>query len=181
MSTLLIIIDPWKYTTYGEECDDDLSRSIINFIEDEKFNVVALASYNCLDEVKKSSAVWYKRTDTSLSWYNLGYPEPINQQTQEVLLQYKNSNIRQVSIRHIEELFKYKTIFKIDKIYFAGAAWDMCVQDREVGYLNVIKHFPNVEYFTDTRVIRDQHANIPSMDLYPNWVKISDTLYQYKQ
>jgi hypothetical protein len=180
MSDLLIVIDHWKYKKDGSERNDNLSKDIIKFIENNAIKNVALASYHCITEISQNYS-WYKNIDYSLNWYKENDLMNLNQQTQDMLLNYKNNNINQMSIRHLKELSEFFSKNYIKNIYFAGAAWEICVRNREVGYINVSKYFPKVNIFTDITLVRSKEPNPINMKMYPKWIKLTDTLYTYSR
>lgn len=185
MSDLIVIIDNWKHKPDGTIVSGKLSENIINFIEaTPSIKTAVLASYACSTELF-SDTVWYNNRRKSIKNYQeyvqFDYITNLNRksQTWDVMLNYVNERIFQIAMREIEELINYVNAVAIRNIYVAGAAWEICVKDRPLGYLAISKHIPNVNLLVDTTCVIDATSNIPNMSEYKDWLNISDVLYQY--
>lgn len=179
MKKLLLIIDMWKYLENGslrEPKDFPLINNIFRSLD--KFDVLGLASYECINETKGSS-VWYSNTNLNLPKYSEKLEWFPRQQTCDCILNYKNKNIKQMSIRHLTELKFCIEKFEINEIHLSGGAWEMCVKDREVGYDNIVKYFPNIDLLVDTNLVATCKGKSPDMSLEKNWTKVEDSLYKY--
>ena len=176
---LLLIIDMWKYLDNGalrEPKDFPLINNVFESLV--KFDVLGLSSYECFNETRGTS-VWYSNTDLSLPEYSRKLEWLPHQQTFDYILNYRNVNTKQMSIRHLSELKYCVEKYGINQIYLSGGAWEMCVKDREVGYDNIIKYFPNIDLFVDTNLVATCEGKSPDMTLEKNWKHIKGSLYKY--
>jgi hypothetical protein len=185
MNDLLIIIDNWYRKPDGSLVTGNLSKNIIYFIEhNPNIKTVVLASYSCSHELF-SNTIWYQNRKATVDNYeeqvnddylsNLKY----NMATWEGLLNYVNPDIFQIAMRDMRELLTYVESNNIKNIFMSGVAWEICVKDRPLGYVNIHRHLPKINLFVDINCILDQHAKVPDMTLFSQWNKISDTLYEY--
>lgn len=186
MSDLIVIIDNWKYKPDGTLVTGKLSRNIINFIESTpNIKTAVLASYSCSRELF-SDTVWYlnrkKFAENYEEYVFEDYQTNLNRnmQTWEGMLDYVNPSIFQIAMRNIEELNRYLKKHKIENIYMSGAAWDICVKNRALGYENIYKNNPSINLLADISCIVDSNSQPPDMTDYINWVNVSETLYQFK-
>jgi len=169
----------WKYLDDGSPREPKDFPLINNVFESlDKFDILGLASYDCINETKGSS-IWYSDTNLNLPEYSKKSECLPHQQTFDYILDYKNANIKQMSIRHLIELKSCIEKFKIDQIHLSGGAWEMCVKDREVGYDNIIKYFPNIDVLVDTNLVATCEGKYPDMSLETNWKKVKGSLYKY--
>lgn len=176
---LLLIIDMWKYLDDGSLRQPKDFPPINNIFESlDKFDVLGLASYDCINETRGTS-IWYSNIDLSLPEYSKKLEYLPHQQTFDHILDYENENIKQMSIRHLIELKHCIEKYEINQIYLSGGAWELCIKDREVGYDNIIKYFPNIDLFVDTNLVGTCEGKCPDMTLEKNWKNVKDSLYKY--
>jgi hypothetical protein len=185
MHDLIVIIDNWKFKPDGTVVSGLLSKNIIEFIErTPTIKTAVLASYSCSAELF-SDTVWYNNRKFQNSDYDAYVKQDylsnisMNRQTWEAMLNYKNTSLYQIAMRNISELTGYINNTKIENIYIAGAAWEICVRDRPLGYINIHKNFPNINIKVDTSCVVDVNSNRPNLDTYADWTPLSNTLYQY--
>lgn len=186
MNDLIVIIDNWKYRPDGKVVTGKLSTNIIAFIErTPNISTAVLASYSCSKELF-SDTVWYLNRKQSIENYEEyvhdDYMTNIdrNLQTWEGMLDYVNPSIFQIAMRNIEELNGYVQKHDIKNIYMSGAAWEICVRNRPLGYENIHRNNPSINLLVDTSCVVDANSLIPSMSEYNQWVPLSQTLYHYK-
>jgi len=178
MSNIAIIIDVWKYNSNLTTIfKPRLANNIVNFLNSGKIDVAVLASYDCEIEIF-SNNVWYKKKSKRFLQYTQQKNNPNKQQTQDMLLNYTNTKIQQLAMRHMSD-FK-KIVNDHSQIYMCGAAWNLCVKNRDLGYINVQKHFPSIPIFVDINTVSEQSNNMPNMANYPNWIIVSQDIYKYK-
>ena len=171
----------WKYFEDGSIREPEDFPIVLNVFNSlDKFDVLGLASYNCIDETLGSS-VWYLNANLNLPRYHEILSCLPHQQTFDYILNYKNENVKQMSIRHLVELKHCIEKFNVNQIYLAGAAWEMCLKDREVGYENIIKYFPKIELFVDNNLVATCEGTFPDISSDQNWERIEKSLYRYKK
>ena len=186
--TLVIVIDAVN-APEGIKSSVPLFDNIIKFLDSPEINAVVLASYGCTKELFIEN-IW----NTNRKKY---IPEHIiqgavvhylkhtsgNDQTNPKLLNYTNNTVDQVALTTVSELNFYleKINTNISKIVLVGAAWDKCIKLRNLGYINLglnLSKKKQYKIFVDTRYMVDSKGQIPCIT-EPDWVKITDTLYQY--
>lgn len=185
MNDLIVIIDNWKFKPNGAIVSGLLSKNIIEFIEQTpSIKTAVLASYSCSNELF-SDTVWYNNRKLHHSEYDTYVQQDYasnlkeNKQTWEVMLNYTNSSLFQIAMRDIDELVRYVNNTGVANIYVSGAAWEICVKDRPLGYVNIQRHFSNINILVDTTCVVDANSNHPNMNEYNDWKQLSNTLYQY--
>lgn len=186
MSDLIVIIDNWKYKPDGTIVKGHLSANIIKFIEaNPNITTAVLASYSCSNELF-SDTIWYNNRKKSIENYHEYVKTDFfsnltrKMQTWDALLNYVNPRIFQIAMRDIEELQNYVKSHGVKNIYMAGAAWEICVKDRPLGYENIRKNIPDVNIVVDVSCVVDSNSNIPNIAEYKDWTLVSNTLYRYK-
>ena len=178
--SLVIIIDPW--TWFGvprKKLKPYLAERVINFINHNNIHTAVLASYDCHRELY-SDTVWYRNRlpMTDLAEYA---PDNHDQCTIDIVLQYVNTDIFQIAMRNEKELTAYLLDHpEIKNIYIVGEAWEICVKDRPLGYLNVYKQFCQG---TDLRLLTSVDCVLTATGQQPEltseWQPISNNVYQY--
>jgi len=199
--SLAIIIDQWKWKhddlhrVPRETLDDTLTRRIIEFVNTGGLHTAVLASYQCSAELY-SDTVWYQNRlaviDPIYSTQQFkariadDYTAFLDQEqcTADVLLNYENPAVFQVAMRDDRELAQYLNLHpEIQDIYIVGSAWEQCVQNRLLGYVNVYKRFccgTARRLLTHTACVGTQDAGQPDLSRDNDWFKIYDQVYQYR-
>jgi hypothetical protein len=185
MEDIIIIIDNWDVKPDGTPVTGNLGKGIITFIENNpNIKTAILASYCCSKELF-SDTIWYRNRKLKIPNYHrraiIDYLEhlSLNKNTWKGMLEYANDNVYQVAMRDIKELINYLGNDRPVNIYMAGAAWERCVTHRPLGYLNILKNFPEINLLVDITCIVNATSDTPDMLLHPEWERISDTLYRY--
>ena len=183
----MLLIDLWKYLDDGRPRESPEVEHLVNtemfnnvFQILGKFDILGLSSTYCINETKGKS-VWYSETDLTLPNYKEFLEYLPHQQTFDYILDYKNENIKQLSIRHLSELTACIKRFNVDQIYLAGAAWELCMKDNEIGYDNIVEYYPEIELFVDPRLVSTVQQTFPNMSLEKNWEQVEEFLYRYKK
>jgi len=186
MHDLIVIIDNWKFKPNGIIVSGLLSKNIIEFIEQTpSIKTAVLASYSCSNELF-SDTVWYNNRKLHHSDYDAYIQQDYesnlkeNKQTWEVMLNYTNSSLFQIAMRDIDELVRYVNNTDVANIYVSGAAWEICVKDRPLGYLNVYNKFckgTDRRLLTSLDCVANTDGSRPEPD--SDWVKLNDLVYQY--
>jgi hypothetical protein len=177
MSNIAIIVDVWKYRTDVPYLTGNLLVDpIIEFLNSGIIDVAILASYRCNRELF-SKKKWFNERLLSRSIQDLKLNPNSKQQTHDYLLNYENADMRQLSMRYIDE---FEEVVKSDDIiYMLGGAFEICLKYRELGYENIKKYFPNISVRTNKSCVRTNQWKIPNIDFYPEWIKISKNTYEY--
>jgi hypothetical protein len=178
MNDLIVIIDNWKFKPDGSASSGKVSNNILKFIQSNpNIKTVILASSSCSKELF-SDTIWYKNRRNSIVDYNIYvYEDYINNlhrnlETYEGLLHYVNPNFFQIAMREIDELVRYVNNTDVANIYVSGAAWEICVKDRPLGYVNIQQHFSNINILVDTTCVVDANSNHPNMNEYLSLIHI---------
>lgn len=193
--SLVIIIDAWtpqehhsfNYSTRTVE----LAKRIIDFIDSRNPHAV-LASYHCSAELY-SDTVWYRNRLSEIEklYSTKNFQTRIDQDyhahlaekqsTVDVLLNYVNPNVAQLAMREEKELGIYLQMHpEIKDIYIVGSAWEECVRNRPLGYLNVYNKFCK----GSDRTVRTSSDHVTTYSGGPlkidsNWQLIAPAVYQY--
>lgn len=177
MSNIAIIIDVWKYRTDPFSLNDDTSvNPIIDFLNSGVIDTAILASYECYQELSFKK-IWFAQRRVPQRVLDVEKLSTSKQQTHDKLLNYANKNIRQLSMKYISEL--EEIVKPKDSIYMLGGAFEVCLKNRELGYVAIKNHFPNNPVLINITCVLTADWIIPDMLEYPDWKKISHNVYEY--
>lgn len=100
---------------------------------------------------------------------------------------YQRLDIKKIYTTNIDTVVSFVRENDIKKIYFCGMAWDICVANRELGFLNLYRLLKNLNIdflVKDDCVISSSKYNFetfnPKNSINSNWLKTEDlNVYKY--
>jgi len=198
LPSIAILIDCWK----SPSLDIDAERcyhGITNFLDNtDSIKTIVLASYNCKTEHEKGESIWYQnnrlmcKQSTRKKIPHLRYAHDylnrynnknLIEETNPIILNYINPNKHQISMLWWWELEYYLLLHpEIKNIYFFGAAWEICVRTRSLGYEAVFEERPDLNILTNEQFVMFEDHSLPQVDLSndPDWVQIEGNTYLYQ-
>ena len=202
--SLAILIDCWNRPTNPLQSisSKDIRHNILSFIDKACIDTVVLSSYSCpIDQAAQN--IW---NDNYHKFFNSSHvppdifelyqsqldkllkilllksleEQPPVEHTHRDILRYYNETKFQISMLQRWELEYYlKANPKIKNIYVFGAAWEICVKDRPLGYMSLSK-IHGVNILTDTMCVKTLESNkYLDLSLDKNWIHVKDTTYKF--
>ena len=194
MSSLVVIIDAWS-TWPAEYHVKDIMHRIADFVATDEVGAVALATYSTnqstqveQDEPYYSNSQQIFCNDTQVDtlrrqWnaytpVSTGLTDPI---ISEMTL--RDNQFGFVALHPLEIVYYCNCINpSIENIYLTGFMWDMCVKDRNVGYVE-LNAFNNAGMFSRKQNIfvkADLTVALKGPVVFDDdWVLVSDQKYRY--
>jgi hypothetical protein len=196
MSSLVIIIDAWSTWPCKYHVKDTMHR-IVDFVGTDEVGAVALATYstNNLNQVEQdepfysnSQQIFSNETqvDTLRRQWN-DYIPVYTELTDRII---SNMTLREnqfgfVALHPLQILYYCNCINpSIENIYFTGFMWDICVKDRNVGYveLNALNNASMFSRKQNIFVKSDLTDAVNGPVVFNNdWVLVSDKKYLYNK
>lgn len=189
--SLAILIDCWLLPYQS-----DLASNIINYIDSNPFiTTVALASYNCKTEFTHSKTLWYTNYRTMFNAdpapkkiKDLSYAHFMNlvkdnayavEQTDPLILTYCNTKKFQIAMHRAWQLEYYFSLNPgIKNVYVFGAAWELCVKNRTLGYM-ALTEIQGINILTRSNCVKSNDGTTPNLDQDTNWLNVDKDVYKY--
>ena len=189
--SLAILIDCWTIPS-----DTNLHTNITDYLStNPAISAVVLASYNCKQEFSHNKSIWY--TNHHMMFNADTAPRKIRElyhvhrmhlvrdtafkieHTHPTILDYVDSSRSQIAMLWPWQLEYYLLLNPtIKNVYVFGAAWDICVKKRPLGYAALVE-IADINIFTHVKCVENAPNQHPNLDLDPDWVKVSEDTYQY--
>jgi len=188
---LAILIDCWDVPVNKE-----LNETIINYVDSTPvIGTAVLASYNCKKEFSQDKSIWYTNhralftVDTSprkiRELHHVHFLHMMRdstyqvEQTDQQVLEYVNPSKFQIAMTWAWQLEYYLSLNRhIKNVYVFGSAWDICVENRPLGY-KALTEIEGIRILTNVKCVTDNKLQHPNLDSNPNWVKVDNDTYQY--
>lgn len=194
MSSLVVIIDAWS-TWPPEYHVKEIMHRIVDFVATDEVGAVAIATYstNQSKQVEQDEPFYSNsqqifcndtQVDTLRRQWNAytpvrtGLTDPI---ISEMTL--RDNQFGFVALHPLEIVYYCNCINpSIENIYLTGFMWDMCVRDRNVGYVE-LNAFNNAGMFSRKQNIfakADLTVALKGPVVFDDdWVLVSDQKYRY--
>lgn len=194
MSSLVVIIDAWS-TWPAEYHVKEIMHRIVDFVATDEVGAVAIATYstNQSKQVEQDEPFYSNsqqifcndtQVDTLRRQWNAytpvrtGLTDPI---ISEMTL--RDNQFGFVALHPLEIVYYCNCINpSIENIYLTGFMWDMCVRDRNVGYVE-LNAFNNAGMFSRKQNIfakADLTVALKGPVVFDDdWVLVSDQKYRY--
>ena len=194
MKSLVIIIDAWSTWPSKYYVKDTMHR-IVDFIGTDEVGAVALATYSSSNQIEQDEP-FYSNSQRIFS--NETQVDTLRRQWNDYIPVYTGLTDRIISNMTLREyqfgfaaLHPLQILYycncinpSIENIYLTGFMFDMCVKDRNVGYVE-LNALNNAGMFSRKQNIFVRSDLTDSMDgsaVFNNdWVLVSDKKYLYNK
>lgn len=194
MSSLVVIIDAWS-TWPAEYHVKEIMHRIADFVATDEVGAVALATYSTnqskqveQDEPFYSNSQQIFCNDTQVDTLRRQWNEytPVRTGLTDPIISemtLRDNQFGFVALHPLEIVYYCNCINpSIENIYLTGFMWDMCVKDRNVGYVE-LNAFNNAGMFSRKQNIfarADLTVALKGPVVFDHdWVLVSDQKYRY--
>jgi hypothetical protein len=101
------------------------------------------------------------------------------EQTDPLILTYCNTKKFQIAMHRAWQLEYYFSLNPgIKNVYVFGAAWELCVKNRTLGYM-ALTEIQGINILTRSNCVKSNDGTTPNLDQDTNWLNVDKDVYKY--